>query len=153
MGPLERPLFRERCPHPISKIQIECAIMWRHLWKTTAMLRGGIPSRHKSCDKTIFWKLEKAAAVSGICSSGKVAGKIVPNCEIPEKKNLATPPPPQISEFAVDTLPAPRPLPSWRPPRGLFNKNRSHRPPAPRLPLPPPRAEKNKKYPKRPPRQ
>ena len=39
----------------------------------------------------------------------------------PKKKKKLTPPP-KRPQFAADTLPAPRPLPSWRPPpRGIFN--------------------------------
>ena len=57
------------------------------------------------------------------------------------------PPPPKICQFAKDTLPAPSAPPGLPPPllSGIFNKNRT--PPLPRrfgLPLPPPRAEKNK---------
>ena len=47
----------------------------------------------------------------------------------PEKKYLA-PPSQKIPQFAADTLPAPRPLLYWRPPRpGIFNKEGSPRPP------------------------
>ena len=55
----------------------------------------------------------------------------------PKKKYLA--PPAKIPQFAADTLPAPRPLPSW-----IFNK-KPYSPLHPRrleLPLPPPRANK-----------
>ena len=68
----------------------------------------------------------------------------------PEKKYLG--PPPQIPQFAADTLLAPQPLPLETPPPGIFNRNRPPRLLAARAPpLPPPLAEKNKKYPKRPP--
>ena len=63
----------------------------------------------------------------------------------PRKKNLA-PPPPQIPQFAADTLPAPRPLlenPS--PPPGIFNKKWIPPPPgASDSPFPLPE-QKNKK--------
>ena len=72
----------------------------------------------------------------------------------PNKKILTPPPPPKFPN-SPQTLPAPRPLPSWRPPPlpGIFNE-KPIPPPSRRLgvPLPPPRAEKNKNYPKRPPR-
>ena len=50
----------------------------------------------------------------------------------PKKKNLAPPPP--IPKFAADTLPAPRPLPSWRPPPPSCDFQQKSTPP-----LPPPR--------------
>ena len=51
----------------------------------------------------------------------------------PEKKYLAPPPPP-IPQFAADTLPPPRPSPSWRPPP-LVEFSIKNRPP-PHLPAP-----------------
>ena len=75
----------------------------------------------------------------------------------PKKIFRGPPPPPEIPQLATDTLPGPRPLPSWRtptPPPGIFNKKPIPPPcaSASRGPLPPPRAGKNKKYLKRPPR-
>ena len=60
----------------------------------------------------------------------------------PEKKYLA--PLPTIPQFAADTLPAPRPLPSSRTPfPGIFNKKSSHLPlPVPRTPASASRSKK-----------
>ena len=71
----------------------------------------------------------------------------------PRKKIFSPPPPPPIPQFAADTLPATRPLSLLQTPLLGFPIKNRHPPPPPRLglPLPPPRAEKNKKYPKRPP--
>ena len=69
----------------------------------------------------------------------------------PKKKKKSPPPPPKIPQFAADTLPAPRPLPSWT---GIFNKNLIPPPPpgASDSPVPLPEKQKNnKKDPKRPP--
>ena len=71
-----------------------------------------------------------------------------------KKKNKnCTPPPKKIPQFAADTLPAPRPF-LETPLLGFSIKNRPP-PPCllPRTPsLPLPRADKNKKYPTRPPK-
>ena len=66
----------------------------------------------------------------------------------PRKKIFSPPPPIPPNSLQTPSRP-PRPLP---PPPGIFNKK--NRPPpslSPRTPLPLPGAEKNKKYPKRPP--
>ena len=69
-----------------------------------------------------------------------------------KKKIIFGPPPPQILQFAADTLRHLGPSrPPPHPPSGIFSKGRSPPPPAPRTPLPPPRAGRNKKYPERPP--
>ena len=72
----------------------------------------------------------------------------------PRKKKFGPPPPPPgNSQFATGTLPAPRPLPLLETPLlGNFKLEIDPPIPAPRLPLPPPRAKKKyKKYPKCPP--
>ena len=69
------------------------------------------------------------------------------------RKKIFSPPPPQIPQFAADTLPATLPLSLLKTPLlGFSIQNRLPPPPRLGLPLPPPRAEKNKKYPKCPPR-
>ena len=70
---------------------------------------------------------------------------------VPEK-NIYHPPPPKLPNSPQTPSRPLGPSPSWiPPPPGIFNKNRSPPLLAPRTPLPPPRAEKNKKYLKRPP--
>ena len=90
----------------------------------------------------------------------EAARPILVDISAPRKKYLAPPPPCAVPGFTADTLPAPRPLPSWRPPPllGFWIKNR---PPPPRTPPPPspaPRtppsvspSRKNKNHPERPP--
>ena len=74
-------------------------------------------------------------------------------------KKIFSPPPPQFPKFPADTLPAPSPppTPSWETPISWdFQKKKKTTPPPscrPGLPLLLPGAEKNKKYPKRPPSQ
>ena len=73
----------------------------------------------------------------------------------PEKKYLAPPPPKTTPQTPSQPLASPS-SPAWEdppPPRGIFNKESS--PPSPGAsdsPFPCPQSRKNKKYPKRPPR-
>ena len=89
------------------------------------------------------WVWKNDPEMRGICQKQNLGGHFSPE----KKKKKIFSPSPQIPRCAADTLPAPRPLPSWKPHPPWDFQVKLRPPPALRTPQSPfPSRKKNKKY-------